>query len=132
MQKIIEGKNETQLKVMEDQGKKTIRCNQKHRHRFKTAKDNCFLSTISEKAKRLMKKIKTIDDWLDTAQLVCTKTDGKTKYDFNNFAFPSELTLKIYHCDLMLQEAEDDQQELKILISKLNNDYNPKSQTKIK
>ena len=32
----------------------------------------------------------------------------------------------------MLQEAEDDQQELKILINKLNNNYNPTSTPKIK
>ena len=79
-----------------------------------------------------MNEIKTIDDWLDTAQLVCTKTDGKTKYDFNKFIFPSKFTIKIYHHDLTLQEVEDDQQELKILINKLNNNYNPKNQIKIK
>ena len=32
----------------------------------------------------------------------------------------------------MIQEAEDDQQELKTLINKLNNNYNPKNQIKIK
>ena len=31
----------------------------------------------------------------------------------------------------MLQEAEYDKQELKMLINKLNNNYNPKNQTKI-
>ena len=87
---------------------------------------------MTEKAKELMNKIKTIDDWLDTAQLICTKTDGKTKYDFNNFMSPSNFALKIYRHDLMLQEAEDDQKELKILINRLNNDFNPKNQTKIK
>ena len=79
-----------------------------------------------------MNEIKIIDDWLDTAQLVCTKTDGKTKYDFNKFTFPSKFAIKIYHHDLTLQEVEDDQQELKILINKLNNNYNPKNQIKIK
>ena len=79
-----------------------------------------------------MEKIKAIDDWIDTAQLICTKADGKTKCNFNNFAFPSKFTLKIYRHGLKLREAEDDQQELKILINKLNNDYNPKNQTKIK
>ena len=39
---------------------------------------------------------------------------------------------KIYRRDLTLQKAEDDQQELKILINKLNNDYNPTSKIKIK
>ena len=79
-----------------------------------------------------MENIKQIDDWLDSAQLVCTKTDGKTKYDFNKFTFPLKFTLKIYRHDLTLQEAKDDQQELKILTNKLNNDYNPRNQTKIK
>ena len=41
-----------------------------------------------------MDDIKVIDDWLDTAQLVCTKTDGKTKYDFNNFTFPLKFASK--------------------------------------
>ena len=79
-----------------------------------------------------MNEIKRIDDWLDTAQLICTNTDGKTKYEFNNFTFSSKFTSKMYSHDLMLQEAEDDQQELEILINKLNNNYNPKNQTKIK
>ena len=32
-----------------------------------------------------MENIKVMDDWLETAQLICTKTDEKTKYDFNKF-----------------------------------------------
>ena len=79
-----------------------------------------------------MNEIKRIDEWLDTAQRICTNTDGKTKYEFNNFTFSSKFTSKMYRRDLMLQEAEDDQQELEILISKLNNNCNPKNQTKIK
>ena len=58
-------------------------------------------------------------------------TDGKTKYDFNKFTFPSKFTLKIYRHYFTLQEAEDDQQELQMLINKLNNDYNPENKTKI-
>ena len=60
-----------------------------------------------------MKNIKKIDDQLDSAQRICTKTDAKTKYDFNNFTFPLKFTLKIYRHGLTLQEAKDDQQELK-------------------
>ena len=70
-----------------------------------------------------MVNIKQLDDWLDTAQLVCTKTDGKTKYDFSNFKFPSKFASKIYNKNITLQEAEDNQQELEILINKLNNNY---------
>ena len=64
-----------------------------------------------------MEIIRIIDEWLDTAQLICTKTDGKTKYDFNNFTFLLKFTSKIYRRDLTLQEAKDDQQELKIFIN---------------
>ena len=42
-----------------------------------------------------MESIKVIDDWLETAQLICAKTDRKTKYDFNKFTFPLKFTSKI-------------------------------------
>ena len=79
-----------------------------------------------------MINIKQLDDWLDKAQLICTKTDGKTKYNFSNFTFPSKFASKIYNKDFTLQEAEEDQQELKILINKLNNKYNPTNKKKRK
>ena len=79
-----------------------------------------------------MIKIKEIDHWLDKAQLICTKTDGKTKYNFSNFTFPSKFPSRIYNKDFTVQELEDDQQKLNILINKLNNDYNPKKKMKIK
>ena len=56
----------------------------------------------------------------------------KTKYKVSNCTFPLKFASKIYCCDLTPQEAEDDQQQLKIFINKLNNDYNPRKQTKIK
>ena len=79
-----------------------------------------------------MVDIKQLDDWLDKAQLICTKTDGKTKYNFSNFTFPLKFASKIYNKDFTLQEVEDDQQKLNILINKLNNDYNPVNKMKIK
>ena len=79
-----------------------------------------------------MINIKQLDDWLDTAQLVCTKTDGKTKYDFSNFTFSSKFDSKIYNKDITLKKAKDNQQEMKILINNLNNNYNPKNKMKIK
>ena len=79
-----------------------------------------------------MVNIKELDDWLDKAQLICTKTDGKTKYNFSNFTFPLKFASKIYNKDFTLQEVEDDQQKLNILINKLNNDYNPVNKMKIK
>ena len=35
----------------------------------------------------LLSKFRKIDETLDNAELVCTKTDG-TKYDFNRFLLP--------------------------------------------
>ena len=130
--KIIEGKNEEQLKAIEDQEKKQLEEIKNINIGSKLLKTISFFSTINKKAKELMENIKQIDDWLGSAQLICTKTDGKTKDDFNDLTSPLKSTSKIYRRDLTLQEAKDDQQELKILINKLNNEYNPKNQTKIK
>ena len=89
-----------------------------------------FFSTISEEAKELMNRIKVIDDWLETAQLICTKTDGKAKYDFSKFTFRLKFASKIYNYDLKLQKAQNNQQELQILINKLNNNYGPQKKRK--
>ena len=61
-----------------------------------------------------------------------TKTDGKTKYNFSNFTFPSKFASKIYDKDFTLEEAKDNQLELKILINNLNNNCNPVNKIKIK
>ena len=79
-----------------------------------------------------MDKIKLTEDWLENAQFIFTKTDGKTICNFTKFIFPLKFASKTYCHDLMLQEAEDDQQKLKIIINKLNNNYNPTSKIKIK
>ena len=60
------------------------------------------------------------------------KTDGKTEYNFNKFKLPLKFASKMYRRDITLQKAEDDQKMLKMLINKLNNDYNPRNETKIK
>ena len=85
--KNIEGKNEEQLKAIEDQAKKLLEEIKNINVSSKPLKTIRFFSTISKEAKELMNKIKVIDDWLETAQRICTKTDGKTKYDFINLHF---------------------------------------------
>ena len=75
--------------------------------------------------------MKKIDETLDDAELVCTKTDG-TKYDFNRFLFPLKFIEKIHNYEITLNEAKNDQTELGILINKLNNNYNPKIPKKVK
>ena len=46
--------------------------------------------------------------------------------------FPLKFTSKIYHRDLTLQKAKDNQQDIKISINQLNNEYNPRNQIKTK
>ena len=130
--KNIEDKNEEKLKAIEDQGKEQLEEIKNMNADSKPLKTISFLSTISEEAKKLMDNIKVIDNWLETAQLICTKTDGKTENNFNKFKLPLKFASKIYRHDLMLQKVEDVQQKLKMLINKLNNDYNSRNETKIK
>ena len=117
--KNIEGKKEAQLKAIKDI------------NMVQNRKDNQFFSTLSDEAKTLRVDIKQLDNWLNYAQLVCTKTDGIQKYDFSNFTFPLKFASKISNKNFMLQKAEDNQQELEILINRLNNNYNPRNQIKI-
>ena len=128
--KNIDDKNNAQLLAIEDQGKKQLGKIENINVGSKPVKTISFFSTISEKTKELINKIKVIDDWLENVQLICTKTDGKTKYDFSKFAFPLKFASKNYNYDLTLQKAQDNQEELKILINKLNNNYTPQKKEK--
>ena len=98
----IKDKNEKQLRAIEDQGKKQLEEIKNINMGSKPLKTISFFSTISEEAKKLMEHIKLVDDWFDSAQLICTKTDGRTQYNFNNFTFPWKFISKIYCCDLTL------------------------------
>ena len=72
----------------------------------------------------MLLRFKKIEKTLDNVELVCTKTDG-TKYDFNRFSLPLKFIEKIHDYEITLNEAIEDQTKLKMLINKLNNDYNP-------
>ena len=80
----------------------------------------------NDEANKLVPKFRKIDRTLDKAELVCTKTDG-TKYDFNRFALPLKFIEKIHNYEITLDEAIEEQINLKILINKLNNDYKPRN-----
>ena len=99
--KNIEGKNEEQLKAIEDQGKKQLEEIKNINIDSKSLKAIDFFRIISEKAKELMKFIKQTDAWLGSAELICTKTDRVTKYNFTKFMFPldfsSKFTIVILH-----------------------------------
>ena len=47
-----------------------------------------------------------IDETLDNAELVRTKTDG-TKYDFNRFLFPLKVIEKLQNYEITLDEARN-------------------------
>ena len=66
-----------------------------------------------------MFKIKKIDTELDTAELVGTETDGKTKHDFNLFPCPLKFARRIHNYEITLNEAIDDQEKLENLIIRL-------------
>ena len=52
--------------------------------------------------------------------------------DFNCFSLPLRFIEKIHDYKITLNEAIEDQTKLKILINKLNNDYNPRRTKKSK
>ena len=86
------------------------------------------LAKKNAEANRILLDIKKIDETLDNAELVCTKTDG-TKYDFNRFLFPLKFIEKIHNYEITLDEAMDNQEKLENLIIRLEN-YNAKNKKK--
>ena len=53
-------------------------------------------------------------------------------YDFNCFLFTLNFIEKIHNYEITLDEAKNNQTEYKMLINKLNNNYNPRSPKKPK
>ena len=127
--KNIEDKNEKQLQVIKDQGEKQLK-ELKNIDRNKTLKAIDKISKNDE-ANKLLPEFRKIEIELENVELVSTKTDG-TKYDFNRFSLPFKFIEKIHNYEITLNEAIEDQTKLKILINKLNNDYNPRSGKKAK
>ena len=89
------------------------------------------LAKKNNDANKIMSEFKKIDKTLENADLVCTKTDDKTRYDFNRFSLPLKFIEKIHNYEITLDEAINDQTELNIFINKLNNDYTPRNTEKI-
>ena len=119
----IKNKNEEQLQAIKDQGEKQLK-ELKNIDKSKTLKAIGEISKKNDEANKLLSEFRKIDETLDNAELVCTKTDG-TKYDFNRFSLPLKFIEKIYKYEITLDEAIEKQAELKELINKLNN-YGPR------
>ena len=128
--KNIENKYEKQLKAIEDQGQKQLE-QLKNIYRSKTLEIIDKISKKNNEANKLLSEFKKINKTLDNADAVCTKTDNKTKYDFNRFSLPLKFIEKIHNYDITVGEAINDQKNLNILINKLNNDYEPRNTKKI-
>ena len=126
----IKDKNEKQLQASKDQGEKQLK-ELKNTDKSKMLKAIGEISKKNDEANKLLFEFRKIDETLDNAEVVSTKTDG-TKYDFNRFLFPLKFIEKNHNYEITLDEAKNNQTGLGILINKLNNNYNPKIQKKVK
>ena len=122
--KNIEDKNESQLKAIEDTNEKQLDTNSK------SLKSISYFSQLSTKAKELFEKIKKEKNDIDPEKFVCVKTDG-TIFNFNKFKNSLDLASNIYRNKSLLKDAEDKQNEIKILLNKLRK-YSPTNLKKIK
>ena len=118
----IKDKNEEQLQAIKDQGEKQLK-ELKNIDKSKTLKAIDEIRRKNDEANKLALRFKKINRTLDKTELVCTKTHG-SKYDFNRFPLPLKFIEKIHNYEITLDEAIEDQTELRILINKLNNEYN--------
>ena len=107
----IKDKNEEQLQAIKDQGEKQLK-ELKNIDKNKTLKAIDEISKKNDEANKLLSEFKKIDKTLENADLVCTKTDNKTKYDFNRFSLPLKFIEKIHNYEITLDEAIEDQIEL--------------------
>ena len=112
--KNIENKNEEQLKAIEDQGKKQLK-ELKNIDKRRTLEIIDKISKKNNEANKILSEFKKIDKTLDNADLVCTKTDNKTKYDFNRFSLPLKFIEKNHNYEITLDEAINDEKDLNIL-----------------
>ena len=123
----IKDTNLTQLQAIEDQGEQQLR-ELKNIDKSRTLKAISEIGRKNDEANIILLGIKKMNDELDTAELVCTKTDG-TKYNFNTFALPLKFVEKIYNYEITLDEAMDDQTKLEKLIIRIEN-YRAKNKKK--
>ena len=115
----IKDTNLTQLQAIKDQGEKQLR-EIKSIDKSRTLKAISEIGRKNDKGNKILLHIKKTDAKPDTAELVCTKTDG-TKYDFNRFVFPFKFIEKIYNYEITLDKAKNDKDELEKIMIRLEN-----------
>ena len=126
---IIKNTSLIQLQAIKDRREQQLR-ELKKIDKSNTLKAIDEIRRKNDEANKMLLDIKKIDAELDNAELICTKTVETKFNDFNRFMLPLKFINKSYNNEITLDEAIEDQINLKILINKLNNDYKPRNEQK--
>ena len=124
---IIKNTSLIQLQAIKDRREQQLR-ELKKIDKSNTLKAIDEIRRKNDEANKMLLDIEKINDELDDAELVFTKTDG-TKYNFNIFVLPLKFVEKFYSYEITLNEAKDNQDKLEKLIFRLNN-YTAKKKTR--
>ena len=106
--KKIEGKNDEQLKAIEDQGKKQFEEIKNINTDSKSSKMIGLFSALSSETKELLDELKEGENSIDFKGLVCAKSD-ETIFDFNVFKSSLDFASDIYNDKISLEEAKNSQ-----------------------
>ena len=107
-EKIIEGKNEEQLKAIKNQGKKQLDAIKSINRDSKPLKVINFFGKLSPEAKELMNEIREVENDIDSEKLVCAKSVKKS-FNFNVLKLLFKFSANIYDGKIILEEAKKDQ-----------------------
>ena len=112
--KNIDTKNNQQLgAIREERGKQLDLID-----KYSTEKEIGFYDKENKKSVKLIKKNNKIVQSNKSKSFVCTHSDG-TQNDFNQYRVVNQFGNEIYDGKLSIEDAKDEQYEMKILINKL-------------
>ena len=100
--KNIEGKNEEQLKAIEDEGKQLDAIKNITNKNLKAIS---YFTQLSPEAKELYQRFKKEINDIDPEKFVCVKSDG-TIFNFNKFKNSLDLASNIYRNKELLKDSE--------------------------
>ena len=124
----IEGKNEQQLEAIKDQQERQLEAISSYGATNKSRKIE-FDSEKNQEAKQLADEVKEISRKHKSKKLVCFHSNG-TPYNFNKFRDIKQLGNDIFNGQISIEQANDEQDEMKEELAKLEN-YNPINVQKI-
>ena len=108
-------KNEEQFQAIKNQREKQLK-DLKNIDKSKTLKAIGEISRKNDETNKLLSEFQKIDETIDNAELVCTKTDGT-----NIFVLPLKFIEKIHNYEITLDVAINNQEKLEKLIIRLEN-----------